>query len=72
MNDLIPISDFVSVTFDNVAEKGFIYLPEPSPGLATIDNCGEFTCTAAWNTMITFKSTRYTGSSVPRSTIPSF
>lgn len=48
--------------FTNVATESIAYIYDPPQGWATIDDCGEWPCTAPENVVIRFKSTTYDGS----------
>lgn len=52
--DYIPIHNFHNTIFNNVDDAAIIYIYNPPNGWATIDNCGEWPCTAPNNIVLNF------------------
>ena len=48
---------FENIRFDNVKPDNLMYLMDPPSGWATLDNCGDFPCTAPENILMTFRGT---------------
>lgn len=57
--DYVPMQQFTQTTFDNVVDDALIWIERPPAGWATIDDCGEWPCTAPENIVLVFKGTQF-------------
>ena len=57
--DYVPMHQFSQTTFDNVVDDALVWIERPPAGWATIDDCGEWPCTAPENIVLVFKETRF-------------
>lgn len=64
-SDLQPVHEFIDTTFENIDSDAFGYLMDPPEAWANVKDCGEFPCTAPWNTLLSFKRTKFTGQRGP-------
>ena len=53
-SDIQPAAEFYDTVFENVEDDAFGYLMDPDPRWANLKDCGEFPCTAPWNTLLSF------------------
>lgn len=60
-SDLQPAAEFYDTVFENVEDDAFGYLMDPDEKWANVKDCGEFPCTAPWNTLLSFKNTKFQG-----------
>jgi len=61
-SDFVQFSTFSAVTIDNVHNDAFMYIYDSKAGWATIDDCGEFPCTAPNNIVVHFTAITCSGS----------
>lgn len=66
-SDYVPMHVFKNTVFDNVEDPAVIHLYNPPKGWATIDDCGEWPCTAPENVVLKFSNTQFTGLQTPSS-----
>ena len=59
--DHIPLMEAWDTTFIDVADDGFGYFNDPSPGWANVKDCGNFPCTAPWNILASFRRSKFSG-----------
>lgn len=64
-SDYSPTVWLDNIEFIDTHEEAMIWMASPSPGWANPDDCGPFTCTGLYNTILKFDKTKSTG--VPKS-----
>jgi hypothetical protein len=64
-SDYSPMVLYENIEFHNTAEEAMVWMASPNPGWANPDDCGPFTCTGLYNTILKFDKTKSTGD--PRS-----
>jgi hypothetical protein len=57
--DYIDMINFIDTTINNVALEALAYIMDPIDAWATIDDCGEWPCTAPENAVVKFTGTTY-------------
>jgi hypothetical protein len=60
-SDSVPIQEFYDTVFDDIDENALGFLMDPPGGWANIKDCGNFPCTAPWNTLFMLNGTTFTG-----------
>ena len=58
-SDYIPMHEFYDTKFINVERDALGYIYDPSAGWATINDCGEFPCSAPQNVLFSFKKNTF-------------
>lgn len=59
------MSYLTNVVFDDVHDDTVTYIGDPPEGWASIDDCGEFPCTAPQNIVSKFSTVTCTGTNKP-------
>lgn len=72
MPDYLMPQEFFDCSFTDVENAAMALLDDPSPGWANLKDCGDFPCTAPWNTHFAFTRTEYFGDVTPAITLPEF
>jgi hypothetical protein len=55
--DNIPVQSFTGAKFTDCVFNAIIFINDPNPGWAKIDDCGNFPCTAPFNAIYNFYDT---------------
>lgn len=63
--DYTPRSKLNGTTFNNVGQDAMFYIFSPPWSWAGLSDCGKYPCTGPNNTYMSFKNTKYTGTTVP-------
>lgn len=61
MSDYAPTAKITNVVFENIDHDAIAYWDDAPEWWATIDDCGEWTCTGSRNILVTFEKSTYTG-----------
>ena len=61
-SDYVPMMEFFDTTFTDVKDGALAYIYDPPEIWATLDDCGDYPCTAPKNTLMSFQDTKFSGS----------
>ena len=60
-SDIIPLHKFEDCTFIDVTNDAFLRIIEPNPDWATVNDCGEFSCSGPLNIVFYLVQTNFQG-----------